>query len=202
MQRTLNPFFSSFVLTMFSNFQEHTLDNNPTPVSNLGHFFLVFFLSYAIIFLTVNILEPFAVALFLFSRIFAAIHKLTRADLLIPISFDIVSNSSALSNDKVSKTLFFSSAIFYSFKFQYILLYHKILFCAVLIYISINFDQVTKSFEIPWSKLTLVITGLEGILTKLPNYHMRGRSTPGFFQIPNFFQKFSSATARQNCKQF
>ncbi|MEI3643441.1 hypothetical protein, partial [Lactococcus cremoris] len=25
---------------------------------------------------------------------------------------------------------------------------------------------------------------------------------PHFFQIPNFFQKFSSATARQNCKQF
>ncbi len=25
---------------------------------------------------------------------------------------------------------------------------------------------------------------------------------PPFFQIPNFFQKFSSATARQNCKQF
>ncbi|OSH24174.1 relaxase/mobilization nuclease domain-containing protein [Enterococcus faecalis] len=32
----------------------------------------------------------------------------------------------------------------------------------------------------------------------------RGRSTPPppFFQIPNFFQKFSNANARQNCKQF
>ncbi len=29
-----------------------------------------------------------------------------------------------------------------------------------------------------------------------------GRIPPPFFQIPNFFQKFSSATARQNCKQF
>ena len=88
-------------------------------------------------------------------------------------------------------SLFFSSAIFYSFKFQYILLYHKILFCAVLIYISINFDQVTKSFEIPWSKLTLVITGLEGILTKLPNYHIGGVVVPPHFsKFQIFFKNF------------
>ena len=43
---------------------------------------------------------------------------------------------------------------------------------------------------------------LQMVQDKLLDSFRAGRSTPPLFQIPNFFQKFSSATARQNCKQF
>ncbi|HFU5577787.1 TPA: hypothetical protein ACH6EP_002860, partial [Enterococcus faecium] len=60
-----------------------------------------------------------------------------------------------------------------------------------------------KKKQIFWSFLSLGAVGVEPLLTKWPDDHIGGcRSTPLFLQIPKILRIFSSATDRQNCKQF